>query len=447
MNTQPLLLICVGLACQAVGAPGDAEPRWVLDANGCKFLSPAPPGMQFTITWTGQCVDGFVSGPGEVRAESWFAYTGEFSQGRLVKGVGETNGSTYEGGFLDNLPNGPGETRTPDGLVTKGKYARGILDPKDVEFFWANNTHYRGEIDPRTRSMHGKGVLYYADGTVYEGEFNRGQPEGAGVMKFRNGEVRSGAFVGGQLQGNGSILYANQTRYTGEVLAGDPNGQGRMEFSDGQLYEGAFVSGQYQGKGKLKYSTGASYQGDFLAGEPSGSGSMIFADGQRYEGQFLLGKLHGTGRLTRVTGETYEGEWKSGELTGKCRIVIEQSVYDGQCVDRRATGWGHLEDKSKALDYQGEFAQNEFHGKGALHFGEIAYEGMFKAGVIEGPGVLSARKLTLRGDFKAGVLVRGTIAAEDGRTYEIDVEKGEVLEVLKDGSKQPVDQLPADISA
>jgi hypothetical protein len=68
---------------------------------------------------------------------------------------------------------------------------------------------------------------------------------------------------------------------------------------------------------------------------------------------------------------------------------------------------------------------------------------MFKAG----PGVLSAHKLTLRGDFKAGVLVRGTIAAEDGRTYEIDVEKGEVLEVLKDGSKQPVDHLPADITA
>ncbi len=435
------------MVCEvAVAAPLADEPRWVLDANGCKFLNPAPPGPQFTITWTGQCVDGFVSGKGEVRSGAWFAYIGEFAQGRIIKGVAEVNGSIYEGGFLDNLPNGHGESTAPDGLVTKGRYDRGRLDPKEVEFVWSNGSRYRGEIDPRTKNMHGKGVLEYADGGVYEGEFKRDQPDGAGVLKYADGEVRRGTFVAGQLNGMGSILYANQTRYEGEFRAGEPNGHGRMEFSDGQLYEGTFVSGKYQGKGKLRYSTGSQYEGDFLAGDASGSGKILFTDGRHYEGQFLSGKLHGIGKLTHTTGETYEGEWKSGELTGKCRIVIQQSVYDGNCIDSKASGAGRLEDKSKELEYQGEFAQDQFHGKGSLHFGKLAYEGMFKTGVIDGPGVLTVPTLTMSGDFKAGVLVRGTIAAADGRTFEIDAEKGEVLEVLKDGTKRPVDQLPADVT-
>jgi hypothetical protein len=447
MTAKLLLLACVALGgpVAAAASPAD-ESRWVLDANGCKFLNPAPPSVQFTITWTGQCVDGFVSGHGEVRAGNWFAYIGEFSQGRIVKGVAEMNGSTYEGEFLDNLPHGPGVTTERNGLVAKGRFDRGKIDPKEVEFTWPDATHYRGEIDPRTMNMHGKGVLEYAGGGVYEGEFKQDQPNGTGVLKYPDGEVRQGTFVAGQLSGTGSILYANQTRYQGALRAGEPNGQGRMEFTDGQFYEGAFVSGKYQGKGKLKYSTGGQYEGDFLAGDASGSGTMVFADGRRYEGQFLLGKMNGTGKLTHTTGESYEGEWKSGELTGKCHIVIGQSIYDGQCIDSQASGSGRLEDKSKQLDYQGEFAQDQFNGKGSLHLGQLAYQGMFKAGVIEGPGVLTLPTVTMRGDFKSGVLVRGTVAAGDGRTFEIDAGKGEILEVQKDGTKRPLDQLPSDIT-
>lgn len=446
MKTKLLLLGCVAIVCHvAMAAAPGGEPHWALDANGCKFLSPAPPDLQFTITWTGQCVDGFVSGRGEVRAGTWFRYIGEFTQGRMVKGIAEMNGSTYEGEFLDNLPHGTGKTTlAADGFITKGRYDRGRIDPKEVEFIWANNTRYRGEIDPRNLGMHGKGVLEYPDGGVYEGEFKNNQPEGNGVLKYADGEVRSGTFVAGQLS-MGSIVYVNQTRYEGQLRGGDPNGQGRMVFSDGQFYEGGFVSGKYQGKGRLKYSTGGEYEGEFLAGDASGNGKMRFADGRYYEGQFLLGKLHGNGKLTRATGETFEGEWKSGELTGKCRIVIEQSVYDGQCIDSKASGQGRLEDKSRELDYTGEFVQDLFHGKGSLHLGRLAYEGMFKAGVIDGPGVLTVPNLTMRGDFKSGELVRGTLVAEDGRTFEIDAAKGEVFEVLKDGTKRPVDALPADI--
>jgi len=446
----PLLLAgFVLFTCQPHDVGGaEAEPlRWVTDANGCKFLSPAPPeAPSFTITWTGQCLDGFVSGPGEVRVGSWLAYRGEFSQGRIVKGSAEKNGAVYEGSFLDNLPHGHGVSREPDGATTKGTWARGVVDPTSVEHTWPNNTRYRGEIDPRTKLMHGKGVIEYADGSVYEGEFSQDQLQGLGVMKYASGEIRRGTFVAGQMEGKGSILYSNHSRYEGELRAGSPNGTGRMEFADGSSYEGEFVSGKYQGKGKLTYTGGGTYEGDFLAGETSGNGALHYADGSHYVGQFLYGRRHGNGLLTRPTGQTYQGEWKGDVLSGKCNIAFGLRVYDGQCVDGKASGPGRLEDKDLNLAYEGAFIHDQFHGKGSLRIGKLAYEGMFRGGAMEGPGTLTVGNMTVRGDFKAGVLARGTITGNDGRTFEVDIEKGEIVEVLKDGSKRPIDELPADMA-
>ena len=402
MKAPVSLALCVALACHVGSATAaDAGPRWLLDANGCKFLNPYPPGVAaFEILWSGQCVDGYVSGEGEVQFPPDVFYRGEFAKGRIVKGSAESRGEIYEGGFLDNVPNGRGTSRSPDGSAITGTYVRGLIESADVELTWPNRNRYRGEVDTRTRQMHGKGVMQYADGSVYEGEFNQGSLEGAGVLKRSDGEVRSGTFRGGQLDGKGSVLYANQARYEGEFRAGQRSGQGRLEFASGESYEGGFVADRYQGKGKMQYGDGSVYDGEFLAGDPSGTGTMTFPDGERYEGQFLYGRRHGNGRVTYASGETKEGEWKAGALTGKCHLVAGPSSYEGEC----------------------------------------------RNGKPSGAGTLRVGKLALRGDFTDGVLVRGTIDSPDGRTFEIDVEKQQILEVEKDGSKHPIEQLPPEIT-
>jgi hypothetical protein len=110
------------------------------------------------------------------------------------------------------------------------------------------------------------------------------------------------------------------------------------------------------------------------------------------------------------------------------------------------SGQGRFENKAQGLLYEGEFLAGQFDGKGSLHIHELAYEGMFKAGAMEGAGTLSVGKLTMRGDFKAGVLARGTITGADGRTFQVDIDKNEILEVMKDGSKRPLDELPPDVT-
>ena len=440
----------IALTCH-VATPADGpegELRWLQDANGCKFLNPltleAP---SATITWTGQCVDGFVSGPGEVQVGQWMTFRGKFAQGRIAEGTLDyPSVESLEGAFRDNRPHGDVVVRTLSGMTIKARYDNGALLGEHADIAWPNGARYRGELDPRNRLLQGKGVLEYADGSVYEGEFEQGRLTGTGVMKYPGGEVRSGTFLNGALNGKGSILSAHRSRYEGELRMGEPEGHGRVERADGDSYEGAFVAGRPQGKGRLKYADGGSYEGDFLAGEPHGSGTRIFANGNRYVGQLVSGQREGAGKFTQASGETYEGEWKADRLNGKCRIVVSQRFYEGDCRDSKASGTGHLEDKSRDLVYEGEFAQDQFQGKGSLRIGELAYEGMFKSGAMEGAGTLRVGNLTMRGDFKAGVLARGTVAEADGRTYEIDVEKNEILEVMKDGSKRSLDALPPDVT-
>jgi hypothetical protein len=419
------------------------------DANGCKFVNPSPSkAPTATITWTGQCVDGLVSGPGEVQVGQWLTFRGEFVQGRIVKGIIDNRGrETYEGeGFLDNRLHGDVVVRTLDGVTIKAQYDHGTIRAQHADISWPSGARYQGEIDPRTRLSQGKGMLEYPDGSVYEGEFAQGRLTGTGVMKYPDGEVRSGTFLNGALNGQGSILSPHRSRYEGALRMGEPDGYGRVERADGSSYEGTFVSGRPQGKGKLKEADGSSYEGEFLAGEFHGEGTMTWSDGNRYVGRFMYGKRHGMGKLTDPTGQWEEGEWRAGLLSGQCHIVNHESVYDGQCLEGKRSGRGRMEDKARELVYEGDFSRDLFEGKGSLQLGELSYEGTFKGGVMEGPGTLKRGNATLRGDFRSGTMVRGTISAEDGRTFEIDVEKNEFLEVEKDGTKHPVDQLPPEIT-
>jgi hypothetical protein len=76
---------------------------------------------------------------------------------------------------------------------------------------------------------------------------------------------------------------------------------------------------------------------------------------------------------------------------------------------------------------------------------ETLYDGEFVRGRMEGTGTLRMGSVQLKGVFKSNAFSRGTITAE-GRTFEVDLHEGKVLEVLEGGLKRPLDQLPPDIT-
>jgi len=71
----------------------------------------------------------------------------------------------------------------------------------------------------------GHGKLSMADGSYYEGQFDRGEINGHGLRYFA-------------LNGN---------FYSGEFSAGELHGQGVMRYSDGSTYEGTWSENKQEG--------------------------------------------------------------------------------------------------------------------------------------------------------------------------------------------------------
>lgn len=73
-----------------------------------------------------------------------------------------------------------------------------------------------------------KGQFKWPDGSSYNGQFEKGELTGEGILKMKN-EVIKGTWVGGKLHGKGS----------------------RQLLKEDEIYEGEWVEGKLTGKGKF----------------------------------------------------------------------------------------------------------------------------------------------------------------------------------------------------
>lgn len=87
------------------------DPHWIKDATtGCWAANPDPEPLE-SITWTGQCADGLLSGAGTL---SWYA------NGKLI--------GRDEGNFARGELSGHGKISFADGAVFEGEFpGRGML--------------------------------------------------------------------------------------------------------------------------------------------------------------------------------------------------------------------------------------------------------------------------------------------------------------------------------
>ena len=150
----------------------------------------------------------------------------------------------------------------------------------------------------------------------YVGELRLGVPHGRGIMTYADGSVYTGYFVNGKKQGYGSLCGATGT-HTGNFVNDRLEGRGTYVANDGSVvYTGDFVGGLMSGTGSCIFAGGGSYTGQFLKGVQHGYGTHIWANGNVYKGEFRDGKMHGRGRLTFATGDAYEGEFAENLFHG-----------------------------------------------------------------------------------------------------------------------------------
>ncbi|XP_036395976.1 alsin isoform X2 [Megalops cyprinoides] len=198
-------------------------------------------------------------------------------------------------------------------------------------------------------------------------------------------------------------------------------------------YEGRWLAGKPHGKGVLKWLDGRTYTGTFKNGLEDGYGEYMVPNktlnkNHHYQGHWREGKMHGFGTYKYATGEVYEGSFqdnmrqghgmlRSGKLTSS-----SPSVFIGQWLQDKRTGYGVNDDITRGEKYMGMWQDDQRQGNGVIvtQFG-LYYEGAFNNNKMMGTGILLSEDDTaFEGEFSEDWTLsgKGTLTMPNGDYFE-----------------------------
>lgn len=186
-----------------------ATDTWLVSTDsGCKIYNPEPQPDE-SVTWSGDCVDGYAHGYGKLQ---WYVHS-------------ELQGS-YMGDYYQGKTHGKGS------------------------IVWANGIKYNG--DWKDDLLHGKGTMTFANGTKYIGDFYNGKPHGKGKQTLADGSTYDGEYQNGKPHGKGTFITPFMI-YDGEFENSIMHGWGTMLVTENNLntaYEGQWTNGNMNGVGR-----------------------------------------------------------------------------------------------------------------------------------------------------------------------------------------------------
>lgn len=195
------------------------------------------------------------------------------------------------------------------GTIKDGKY-NGIGTKK-----WSDGSIYVGEWEKG--EMTGQGVYTWSDGGEYKGTFKNGLRHGKGVHSWANRDRYSGEWEKGEATGSGVYTWPDGSKYVGTVKKGLQHGQGTFSTEHGFELIGSWKNGVVNGTATAKWPSGEWYSGNWRAGKQDGDGVLIIPRKGKYSGSWRQGKRHGKGEHTWTDGTTYSGDWQNDKPNGK----------------------------------------------------------------------------------------------------------------------------------
>ena len=161
----------------------------------------------------------------------------------------------------DQMPHGKGtityykeNTKIPDGKVSS-EFVHGVM-VGDATVDYCNGSIYVGKYDKSEGHRIEYGVMKYADGGKYEGNWEK--------------DLR---------HGKGNIIFSNGDKYIGNWKNNNMHGYGSYYYTDGNYYKGNFVKDLFQGNGTFYYANGNKYVGKFKDDMFNGEGTLFDKDG------------------------------------------------------------------------------------------------------------------------------------------------------------------------
>jgi hypothetical protein len=400
------------------------------------------------------------------------------------------------------------------GWKYKGDWKDGKMEGYGKLFFIKGGWVYEGEW--KEGKPHGKGVATQTGtSNEYIGHWYRGFRHGKAIYIDESRNKFVGVFILGLKEGQGVMTYADGSSYRGNWLADKYHGAGTYtSVGSNTVYTGHFVKGKMDGTGKLVYANGGSFEGEFRKGLPfTGKGFVELPDGESFRGQLKEGtkvnpreaskidtpspcvaqhrvedgKDHsapvdtaiagnGTGissyKRTRESGQLpvqrigfvplrYGGlnssDWEAGKRTGKGKFIYKNgTILEATWMKGSLHGPVSIKypDGNK---FKGVFRfGNVWHGTGSIKppVRKIHKEGSWKYGKLVGMGKLcftfpGIEGLSLVGEFKDSMLFSGygsfykVIKKSSTRSAtgdEVEGEKEEEEEELEDEGKELEDE-------
>ena len=161
-------------------------------------------------------------------------------------------------------------------------------------------------------------TVFMEDGSIYEGEYKHGKPNGKGSMtSYDNKTIYDGDWVNGKKEGTGTLIISDEYNYTGPFEKDYFSGTGGVLCDNrGNVYEGDFEKGKFEGYGHYKMANGDTYIGEFKEGLFHGKGQYNDNEGNIFDGEFKKGKKDGEGVLIKKNGEKLEGKFKNDAFIG-----------------------------------------------------------------------------------------------------------------------------------
>ncbi|CAI5961401.1 unnamed protein product [Closterium sp. NIES-64] len=339
--------------------PADADPAAepAVVAKPAATAEPAAPAPQLTCNCeqlSAGVIFGIAFGAAVLAAVlvaavvlTWLHY-GNARAAARVEGAGFlfAHGEKVHGAVKD-VENGAGRGEDPSAEVSR-------------EF--PNGDSYRGQWGAAWDVPHGAGCYVWADGSVYEGEWARGEKHGQGLFVWPSGARYKGEWARGQMQGVGSYWGADGSFYTGNWAGGVKHGLGRKLYPNGDRYEGFWSFGAAHGPGRYVWANGNEYFGEWEGGTMSGCGTFTWASGERYEGEWEEGVEHGVGVFAWRDGSRYEGTWSRGLKDGKGVFYpagCARGAGDAGERGEREAGTGEERDGDEGEEEEGEEAEEE----------------------------------------------------------------------------------------
>ena len=112
------------------------------------------------------------------------------------------------------------------------------------EYFFQMEIYMREIKDSQ---FNGKGKLK-SNNEDYEGDFVDGEKTGKGKITFKDGTIYEGNLNKGEFKGNGHMIWKNGYDYSCEFNGPLLNGKGKLTCPEGDVYEGDFKIIYFMGK-------------------------------------------------------------------------------------------------------------------------------------------------------------------------------------------------------